>query len=147
MAFSGVVYLGAHRDIETARRTLRPENLLTTINAYISTTIAAWEHGQPCVSGLAEPLRELVDPVRRTTDAFSEAIRITVAHAFVVGDLGGAEAARRTYGCLYGLERDGDNTVPIVPGIMSDMARIQRLTSAVLIFLFALALRNTLRLK
>ena len=61
----------------------------------------------------------------------------------MLGDLAGLDA-RRTYGCLYGLS--GDNTA-LVPGFVSDMARAQKLLSAILIFLFGLAVRNMLKLK
>ncbi len=53
----------------------------------------------------------------------------------------------RTYGCLYGIERYGGNPVPFVPGFANDASGIQKVLSALYIFLFGLALRNMLKMK
>jgi hypothetical protein len=55
---------------------------------------------------------------------------------------GGSEAAYRTFGCLYGVERHA-----IVPSNVSLATALQKVASGVLIFLFGLAIRNMLRVK
>jgi len=60
---------------------------------------------------------------------------------------GGGDAAHRTFGCLYGVERYGDNPIAIVPSSVSFASALQKAISAVLIFLFGLAVRNMLRMK
>ena len=58
------------------------------------------------------------------------------------------EAAHRIYGCLYGLELyNGGDPVPIVPPGVSIASAVQKIFSAVMIFLFGLALRNMLKMK
>ena len=52
------------------------------------------------------------------------------------------DSAHRAFGCLYGVERYGGN--PRSVGIASG---IQKLVSAVFIFLFGLAVRHMLKVK
>ena len=61
--------------------------------------------------------------------------------------IGRTDSARRTLGCLYGLEQDGDPQYPLVPIRVSVASTGQALASGLLIFLFLLAVRNLLRLK
>ncbi|MFT4078760.1 hypothetical protein [Rhodomicrobium sp.] len=57
-------------------------------------------------------------------------------------------AAHRTYGCLYGVELyGGSNPVAVVPSAVSTASAVQKLFSALMIFLFGLALRNMLKVK
>jgi hypothetical protein len=89
----------------------------------------------------------LSDQLRARTSAPNEALHLAFRNAFLVLD-GGEEAAHRIYGCLYGLElyNQGD-PVPIVPPGVSIASAVQKLFSAVMIFLFGLALRNMLKMK
>jgi hypothetical protein len=64
-----------------------------------------------------------------------------------VFNLGRSDVSRRTYGCLYGFEPGGAQAPPIVPYRVAVASTIQTLLSAILIFLFLLAVRNLLRLK
>lgn len=83
-----------------------------------------------------------------STDAVSEALHLAFANGFVVGALGGNDGARRTYGCLYGLEKTGDRAIyPVVPAFVSKVSRLQKVASLLFIFLFGLGIRNMLRLK
>ena len=91
-------------------------------------------------------LSGLQPPVAAKTTALTEAVHLAFRNAFIVLD-GGADAAHRTHGCLYGIERFGDNPVPVVPSAISFASAIQKLVSAVMIFLFGLALRNMLKMK
>jgi hypothetical protein len=82
---------------------------------------------------------------------------MSFANAVVFGDLGGAEGARLTYGCLFGLEyvtphnpdkaRTNFLTTTYIPPAVLWYMRAQKAISALLIFLFGLAVRNTLRLR
>ena len=81
-----------------------------------------------------------------STGALKEAINLSWHNAFIVLD-GGADAAHRTYGCLYGVERYGDNPVAFVPSSVARASGAQKLLSALFIFLFGLALRNMLKMK
>jgi hypothetical protein len=50
--------------------------------------------------------------------------------------------SHRAFGCLYGVERYGGNPVAYVPRNVAIASGIQKLFSAVFIFLFGLAVRN-----
>lgn len=84
-----------------------------------------------------------------------EAFALSMKNAFVIVNWDRAEAARRTYGCLYGFvptvnAADTPATAPrfpYVPGPVSLASLLQNIISAILIFLFLLALRNLLKLK
>ena len=89
----------------------------------------------------------LTEPFRGQTGARDEALHLAFRNAFVVLD-GSAEAAHRTFGCLYGVELyGGSNPLAIVPSAVSTVSAIQKLFSALMIFLFGLALRNMLKMK
>ncbi len=89
----------------------------------------------------------LIEPFRGQTNARAEALHLAVRNASVVlGGSGGA--AHRTFGCLYGVELYGGSTpMAIVPDVVSTVSAAQKLFSAVMIFLFGLALRNMLKMK
>ncbi|WP_164729961.1 pentapeptide repeat-containing protein [Rhodomicrobium lacus] len=89
----------------------------------------------------------LIDGFRDTTSARAEALHLAFRNAFIVLD-GSSEAAHRTYGCLYGVELyGGSNPVAVVPSAVSTASAVQKLFSALMIFLFGLALRNMLKVK
>ena len=78
-----------------------------------------------------------------------EAMALSLKNAFVFINWDRAEAARRTYGCLYGFETSNGSAVkhPKVPLGVSLLSLLQSTLSLILIFLFALGLRNMLKLK
>ncbi|MEO0810573.1 MAG: pentapeptide repeat-containing protein, partial [Pseudomonadota bacterium] len=122
-------------------------------------TWTAFRYGKPCTAGKGDNIVGLKKELREGTDAFEQAVRLSLANAFVFSDLGGPEGALLTYGCLYGLERvepEGQRTNPdqrswiTRPYLPSDVlwaARAQEALSAFFIFLFGLGLRNMLKLK
>jgi len=157
------VYLSAHLDHAASLKTygLAQNGGLVTHARF---TWRAWQNRLPCTRG--EPgengdIIGLKDNIRRSTDAVLQAVRLSLANAFVFGDLGGVEGARLAYGCLYGLERvepygqrqrtDTEQrswfTVPHVPSSVLWAMRFQETLSALLILLFGLGLRNMLKLK
>jgi hypothetical protein len=76
----------------------------------------------------------------------TEAIQLSLKKALVF-DIGRTDSARRTLGCLYGLEQDGDQQYLLVPVPVSMASTGQALASGLLIFLFLLAVRTQLRLQ
>jgi Pentapeptide repeats (9 copies) len=87
------------------------------------------------------------DKVAANTSARAEALQLAFRNAFIILD-GGADAAHRTYGCLYGVEMyAGSNPIAVVPGAVSTASAIQKGLSGVMIFLFGLVLRNMLKMK
>ena len=58
------------------------------------------------------------------------------------------DAAHRTYGCLYGVEiYGGSNPMAVEPSAVSAVSAAQKPFSALMIFLFGLALRNMLKMR
>ena len=81
-----------------------------------------------------------------STNALAEAFRLAIRNGSIFLD-GGDDFARRTYGCLYGIQSFGGSPAPFVPGFVSDASGLQKVLSALYIFLFGLALRNMLKMK
>ncbi len=70
-----------------------------------------------------------------------EALYLSAKNAVVAAGWDSPETARRVYGCLYGLEEG----TPVIPIAVSAVALVQQILSATLIFLFLLALKNTMK--
>jgi uncharacterized protein YjbI with pentapeptide repeats len=88
----------------------------------------------------------LVEEARATTNLVNEALSIAYHNAVIILDSSG-DSAHRAFGCLYGVERYGGNPVAFVPRSVAIASGIQKLFSAIFIFLFILAVRNMLRVK
>jgi len=113
-------------------------------------SLAPYGGMQPCLSvAPVEDKRVLRAQagIAATTSASAEAWSLALKNGFVFIDWDRAEAARRTYGCLFGLTSDGGNTYPVVPRAVSIWGLVQNVLSAVLIFLLLLGIRNLLKLK
>lgn len=75
------------------------------------------------------------------TNRLTEAIALSKRNVLFIGR---ADTARRTYGCLYGLENEGrSGRVPPWVGFLSSA---QSILSAILLFLAGLAIRNMFRI-
>ena len=94
-----------------------------------------------------ERVRAAQAQIAATTSASAESWSLALKNGFVFIDWDRSEAARRTYGCLFGLTSDGSNTYPVVLRAVSIAGLIQNVLSAVLIFLLLLGIRNLLKLK
>ncbi len=108
----------------------------------------AWWDRLPCTDGNNVSITGLPLEVLQGTDAFSQAFRMSLANALVFSDMGGMEGARLTYGCLFGLvqsDRVGVAAVTYLPPGVLWVTRLQQVMSVLLIFLFAIALRNMLK--
>ncbi len=88
----------------------------------------------------------LVPQVRAQTNLVNEALSVAYHNAVIVLD-GSGDSAHRAFGCLYGVERYGGNPVAYVPRGVAIASGVQKLLSAIFIFLFGLALRNMLKVK
>jgi hypothetical protein len=105
--------------------------------------IAPWWEQEPCFAApLNAELKGLPEPLRRSTSASAEAWHLAFRNGLVLLAMG-SEEAHRTLGCLYGTNQ----SAIIVPRNVSVVLAMQKVVSAALIFLFGLALRNTLRVK
>jgi hypothetical protein len=98
------------------------------------------------VDGSGTGFTGLVDQVRNQTNLVNEALSIAYHNAVIVLDSSG-DSAHRAFGCLYGVERYGGNPVAYVPRNVAIASGIQKLLSAIFIFLFGLAVRNMLKVK
>jgi hypothetical protein len=98
------------------------------------------------VDGSGNGFTGLVDQVRGQTNLVNEALSIAYHNAVIVLDSSG-DSAHRAFGCLYGVERYGGNPVAYVPRNVAIASGIQKLLSAIFIFLFGLAVRNMLKVK
>jgi uncharacterized protein YjbI with pentapeptide repeats len=129
------------------------------ISAAASRAWYAWlSKPVPCYAGQEPPPKDkngdtpvyvgaLSPSLASGTDLANEAWHLAFRNAFIVLD-GSAEAAHRTYGCLYGVELyGGSNPLAVVPSAVSTVSAAQKLFSALMIFLFGLALRNMLKMK
>jgi hypothetical protein len=141
-----------------ARAAARAGGSYATV-ATLRTAAEAWlVKTVPCYAGGAVPPKDadgnlppyigaLSAGLQSSTDAANEAWHLAFRNAFIVLD-GSSEAAHRTYGCLYGVELyGGSNPLAVVPSPVSTISAIQKLFSALMIFLFGLALRNMLKMK
>lgn len=75
-----------------------------------------------------------------------DALYLAVHHGLVISGLGHAEKLPQSYACLYG-NSGKYQLVPIMPTMVVFVGIAQTILSAVLIFLFLLALRNYFRIK
>jgi pentapeptide repeat protein len=133
-----VFYLGEHEEMRKARASLNLDGLVGRLAAYAKTTRMAWANPPAC----RPQGRELF----ATTDAVTEALQLSLRNAMVFEFIR-VDAGRRTYGCLFGLEGAEVQEYPKVSPRVSLVSAIHSLASGILIFLFALAVRNLLRPK
>ncbi len=84
----------------------------------------------PCVSG--------------SSSRAGEALLLSARNAVLKIDWADAAAARRVFGCLYGIDASG---TAIIPLSVSAVSLFQAIVSGCLLFLFLLALRNLLKVR
>ena len=163
VAIAANFYFGMHQDlmrpreetVQIQRMTVRPwgELPIGAVNLW-----HAWwadtpspcyvpdmrpEDMKPGTVGVIALSRELRDQTSAPWEAFQLALRD--GFLILYGD---ADTAHRTYGCLYGIELYSASTpVAIVPPRVGQWSAVHKLYSAVMIFLFGLALRNMLKMK
>jgi hypothetical protein len=156
-AVATLYFLGESPDVaaeRTKRLAAKPAaGVLETLKVRADTSLAGWLANAPCFDREEGRDQEgkpqvtgLVAPVRQRTSAANEALHLAFRNGFIVLD-GGGDAAHRVYGCLYGIERFADNPVPIVPSTVSYASVIQKLVSALAIFLLGLGIRNMLKMR
>ncbi len=81
--------------------------------------------------------------VAAKSSPFGEAVYLSFRNALLMTGWDDEDTARRVFGCLYGL----DGPYPIVPLSVSAVSLLQMVMSAILIFMFLLALRNLLKVR
>jgi hypothetical protein len=144
---AAAIYLGEHEAVRTRRAALEGYGLPPAA-ALLSGAYSAWRDGEPCVA--ASPGRPGVHALSAAaaagSDAGAEAVELSLRTGLLAIDPG-PDAARRIYGCLYGVEPLGETAAPIVPSRVSYAQVGQKLFAALMLVLFALALRNMLRMK
>jgi pentapeptide repeat protein len=128
-----VFYLGERQDMQKARAALDPTGTWSTVGAYVTTTRDAWRSPPACRGDGRAQLA--------STDALTEAFVLSLRNGMVFSRF---DSANRTYACLFGDVSTGE--AMISPRVWL-AGNLQSLASAVLIFLFLLAVRNLLRLK
>ncbi len=148
-----VYFLGQNPDMAAQRQELDRQGFIGQVIAY---SIAAWdatfrEPAPACfdrteVDANQNGFSGLVEQARKKTNLVNEAFSIAYHNALVVLDSSG-DSAHRAYDCLYGVERYGGNPVAFVPRSVAIASGIQKVLSAIFIFLFGLALRNMLKVK
>jgi hypothetical protein len=151
IGLGAMAYLSEHRGWAGDANATRYEDVFAPVRPMVR-FYDDWRVDRPCFTPPYQgpgnfAISGLSDQLRAKTSAPNEALHLAFRNAFLVLD-GGEEAAHRIYGCLYGLElyNQGD-PVPIVPPGVSIASAAQKIFSAVMIFLFGLALRNMLKMK
>ena len=153
-----VYFLGQNPEMAAKRKELHRHGFIGQVIAY--STVALDQVQKPvapyCYPGtlpqpgdtkaITDGFSGLVEDVRATTNLVNEALSIAYHNALIVLDSSG-DSAHRAFGCLYGVERYGGNPVAFVPRSVAIASGIQKLLSAIFIFLFGLALRNMLKVK
>jgi Pentapeptide repeats (9 copies) len=158
VALGAVCYVSQSPAMIEARAAARASGSYATV-ATLRMAAEAWlVKTVPCHAGGAIPPKDadgnlppyigaLSQSLQSGTDIANEAWHLAFRNAFIVLD-GSNEAAHRTYGCLYGVELyGGSNPLAVVPSAVSTISAAQKLFSALMIFLFGLALRNMLKMK
>jgi uncharacterized protein YjbI with pentapeptide repeats len=145
-------FLGQTQQITEERAAKSATGMAEKLKVYAQTSLAGWLRNQPCVAPTVPNIKPeqfvsgLTESVRKQTSAATEALYLALRNSAVILD-GGADATHRTFGCLYGVERYGDDPVAIVPSNVAFASSLQKVLSALMIFLFGLAVRNMLRMK
>ncbi len=158
VVLGALFYVSQSPEIVTSRHEIEAKGA-SSIAAAASQAWRAWlGDRRPCHAGQEAPPKDkngdtpvyvgaLSPSLQSSTDLANEAWHLAFRNAFIVLD-GSGEAAHRTYGCLYGVELyGGSNPLAVVPSAVSTVSAAQKLFSALMIFLFGLALRNMLKMK
>jgi len=147
-ALAAIFYLGQNPDVAAERGQLRQAGA-SRLSAWVETTrSAAWLAPQQCY--LPPPdragLAALKPATRNETNAPNEALFLALRAGLVFLDPG-ISTSHRAFGCLYGVEAYDSHLAPVAPPAVSYAMLLQKLTSLLFIFLFALGLRNMLTMK
>jgi uncharacterized protein YjbI with pentapeptide repeats len=164
LVISAIFYLGQNDDVVAKRAQLEEEGH-TIIGAYVLAGYDAAMSPPACFGSerasdqdpkalpdhdpKEKPRQQrigLVDEIAGKTNAAREAMQLAFRNGALGLDSSG-DGAHRTYGCLYGFELFGKSRTAYVPNSVSIAASVQKILSAIFIFLFGLALRNMLKMK
>ncbi len=163
LAVAASFYFGEHTAMLDSRPKPRPWGQIREQIASPGLWTSLWTHTpSPCFVTPSQIAEEVAGPkvpppkievvglsekLRNQTSATYEAFQLALRDGFLIL-YGDADTAHRTYGCLFGVELYGGGTpVAVVPPRVGLFSAIHKLYSAVMIFLFGLALRNMLKMK
>ncbi len=158
-------YLAQYQQFIASRPVSRPWGEMVA-GAANTALLSEWWAGtkRPCFVTLSQISDEMFGPregvkpqkieliglspnLRDRTSANYEAFQLALRDGFLIL-YGDADTAHRTYGCLYGIELYSNSTpIAVVPPSVGFWSGLHKLYSAVMIFLFGLALRNMLKMK
>lgn len=135
-------YLSQNEDVARNRATAEAQGH-SYLTAFVQTTYSAMRNDQPCLPATPPPNQG--EAVRLSAPA--EAILLAFRIGLVIVDMS-SDATHQSYRCLYGMQKyDGSSLGAHVPIAVSIVSAIQKIFSAMFIFLFGLALRNMLKVK
>lgn len=144
---AAIYYLGQQPNVANNRADLYKQGY-PRVGAYILAGYDAIHNDQGCYSppsGAQEARGGLSKDIANETNAPWEALQLAFRNGALVLD-GDSVPAHRTYGCLYGFELENNRAI-YAPLNVSIASALQKLFSAVFIFLFGLALRNMLKVQ
>ena len=90
-----------------------------------------------------QPLFEPVSCIDGSGTSRIIALGVSVINAFPFVAINSSDLLNQFYACLYGIQEN----VPVIPYVVTFVSIIQFFVSAVLLFLFLLAVRNNFRIK
>jgi hypothetical protein len=147
VVLAALLYLGEHDRVMERRAALVAEGMPWSA-AHLRSSYEAWRAPEPCVvpAESRSGVSALAPALRGDTNAVKEATELALRTGLLVFDPG-PDIARRTLGCLYGVERYGETAAAVVPAAVSRVIIAQKLFCGLMIFLFAFGVRNMLRMK
>ena len=96
--------------------------------------------------GSADWYQQLIEPascIVGSGDSRIVALGVSVINAFPFAAINSSDLLNQFYACLYGIQE----SAPVIPYVVTFVGIIQFFVSAVLLFLFLLAVRNNFRIK
>ena len=109
------------------------------ISLVLFATIYAYQSPADWNQLLIEPISCIDGP----GDSRMVALGVSVTNAFPFATISSSDLLNQFYTCLYGIQESG----PVIPYVVTFASVIQFFVSAVLLFLFLLAVRNHFRIK
>ncbi len=114
---------------------------------YLAARGGGWSATQPFPVGqrlLALLVGEKASCASGNSSPIGEALYLSFRNAFLKLDWSDTSTSHRVFGCLYGVEPNGNAIIPLS---ISSVSLLQVVISAALLFMFLLALRNLLKVR
>lgn len=133
------IYLSRHFERAAAQGSAYAENSLDWIGRWAYSTFSALTGLFPIKGGHPVPALVCLDG-RPDGSPWADAVYLAIKNALLIVGWQDRAHTRQIYSCLFG--DGGHRSEPIFPAAVSYAAMAQTIASAVLIFLFVLAVRN-----